>query len=987
MLGYDFLVDSSAEIAADLADVGVIVDDELADGFDSGGAKWDRDDAADTIVPDGGAPDLISFNAHFDHYRALPADGDQVPNFTNNFLADTVLNRPDGLLSSTIVFSMGCHGGLNVPDLQIGEGPDGINLNGDWAQTFAADQAIFIGNTGFGYGDTEAVAYSERLLASFAEFAVRPTDLGQDRQTTIGQALLFAKNDYAADLSVFSVYDEKALMELVFYGLPFYTVDVAPVSAPPVPDNDPVPDLGNLAVIGVNTEPDNTVDTDNERGDFYFNPDESGDPQVIVSPGRPIQPSLSEDVSVVADNDTTELAETAHGALVLGMDSVYIDDVDPVVAAVVFNEGDDAPEPPVGDVVFPAKPVTINTTITPGGERQTLVVATGQFDSNGNVQRLDDDINTVVYYSDPGDTDFDPPTIGVVESTLEGNLLTITTSATDTEGDVVRVYALARAITTETSVTWTGIDLVRTGGTDEWSGSLSLPDADGEAEFLIQAVDSSGNVGFATNKARNFNDEPVVTAPPAPDLAVTLSQANFDAGTGWYTGDVVATVVALDDTVYEISPGTPATPVTGSGFTIAGEGVFQWKVTAPDGQSASGTVRIDASAPTATIGQPLRGTTYLSPSVPAVGYACSDPSLVSCEARVTSGGVEIAAPANGDPLPNAPGTYRVDVQATDVFGNTASDSVTYTVAPFSVDLSIDELVADGVAIPGEAVDIVGTFSGGRAPYSVTVDWGDDRSCPGVGSCGVEAPIDDDPGLVDAARVFPTGGTYTIGVVVTDATGATATAAVTTAVCTITGTGRADVLNGTNGDDVICGLGGDDEIRGRGGNDVIFAGRGHDRIWAGRGSDVVFGGRGADRLLGDGGDDELRGGRGPDLLDGGNGQDRLHGGRGQDELRGMNGVDLLWGGRGDDLLVGGTGADQLFGGRGDDEGRGQAGDDRIVGGSGDDTLRGDAGADRLSGNRGDDDLIGGSGDDTIDGGRGIDRCRGGAGKDRLVACER
>ncbi len=686
VLGYDFLVDSSEQIAADLADpaLGITVDDELADGLDAGGAKWDKDDAADKVVPTAGsAPDLISLNGHFDHYRALPADGDQVPNFNDNFLADTVINEiaaTPSILQGSIIFSMGCHGGLSVSDLQIGDAGD--NTNGDWAQAFASDQAIFLGNTGFGYGDTEAVAYTEALLARFAELAVRPTDLGGGQQTTIGQALAFAKNDYSSDLSVFSVYDEKALMEMTFYGLPFYTVDLGTVVAPPVPDNTTAPDGTGIETLGVNADASNDLNTE-DRGSFWSNPDESGDPQTIVTPGRPIQPSLTTDVSVVDAVDSTELGQIAHGAVVLGMDSTYQSGVDPVIAAVVFNESDEAPEPDVGDVVFPAKPVTINTSTTPGGQRQSLVLATGQFDSNGSTQRLDDNINAVVYYSDPAETDFDAPTIGVVESNFDPvtDLLTITLTADDTANDVVRVYVLAAADPGAGSVTWTGLDLVRTPGTNEWSGSLSIPGD--EVEFLIQAVDSAGNVGFATNKARNFVDDGTEEpAPPAPDLTITVPAPGPE---GWYTGPVSVTVDSGDlDATFEISPGGTSTPITGGGFTIDGQGILEWTVIASDGQEATGTVRIDSTAPAATLAPPADGATYEVSAVPAVGYSCADPSLVSCSASVSGPGGAVAL-APGDALPTDLGAYTVTVIATDVFNNQATATASYTVVADPLD--------------------------------------------------------------------------------------------------------------------------------------------------------------------------------------------------------------------------------------------------------------------------------------------------------------
>ncbi len=1067
VLGYDFLVDSSEEIAADLAAAGLTVDDELADGLDAGGAKWDRNDAQAKLIGGAGGADLISLNAHFDHYRALPADGDQVPNFTNNLLADTIAASPGSLIGS-IIFSMGCHGGLNVSDQQIGDGPD--NTNGDWAQTFAADQAIFIGNTGFGYGDTEAVAYTERLMALFAENAVRPVLLPDGLQTTIGQALTFAKNTYAADLSTFSVYDEKALMESTFYGLPFYRVGATPVPAPPAPETTTVPDATGIETFTVNATPANTPAT-TDRGTIWSNPDANGDPQTIVAPARPIQPSESFEISVVDDADTTNLAQVAHGALVLDMVSTYQSPVDPVIAAVTFNESEDSPEPPIGDQVFPAKPVTINSSTTVGGERQTLVLATGQFDSFGSVQRLDSELDVVVYYDTPNESDFVDPTIGAVESILTGGTLTVSTSVTDAAA-VRRVYMLVGENPGTGTVDWKGLDLQNDPGTDEWSGSIQVAAGTTEVEFLLQAVDANGNVGYATNKARNFEDDVVSEPPPpAPDLDVTVSNANLDGGSGWYTGSVTVTVDSGDlDATYVVLPGGDPAPVpAGGSFTITDEGVNRWEVTRADGQKEVGEVRIDTLNPTVTLAPPANGATYTVSEVPGVGFTCLDTSLQTCVA--TADGQSIS---NGDALPDGLGSHSVSVTATDALGNQASASATYTVIADPVDnppsvtistpndgaeftvgavpdiafscsdqnlasctatvngtpiadgdplpgtvgsytvevtgvdaggqqttetatytvvdddpgpaLVIEEIAVEGVALVGEEVAVEGEFTGGTAPYSVSIDWGDGTSCPGDGSCSVTAPSDDDPGVLEGALVYPTAGVYEITVTITDSTGASVSETLTTATCTITGTNRRDVLAGTNGDDVICGRGGNDRIFGNGGDDIIFGGAGRDEIQGGNGDDVIFGGRGNDTIVGGNGDDVISGGRGTDVIRGGNGDDVLRGRRGNDQLYGDDGDDLLYGNRNDDRLWGGDGADELFGGSGDDQLRGEPGDDLLVGGAGADLALGNRGDDEIFGSGGNDDLRGGNDDDTIDGGAGTDRCRGNSGSDTLVACE-
>ena len=165
-------------------------------------------------------PDIISLNAHFDHRRALPALDNTNKTEVDLFEASTVFASAPDALTGRITFSMGCHSGLAVSDATIGV------LADDFAQGFTRQGGIYVGNTGYGYGDTETVAYSERLMELFADELVNPILF--DRPTTAGQALQFAKNTFFSELGNVSVYDEKALMEATFYGLPFYRLSVEP---------------------------------------------------------------------------------------------------------------------------------------------------------------------------------------------------------------------------------------------------------------------------------------------------------------------------------------------------------------------------------------------------------------------------------------------------------------------------------------------------------------------------------------------------------------------------------------------------------------------------------------------------------------------------------------------------------------------------------------------------------------------------------------
>ena len=74
------------------------------------------------------------------------------------------------ILDNSLTFSVGCHSGLNVPDADAFDLQSGT----DWAQSFVRQRATFIGNTGYGYGDSELIAYSGRTFRKGPVFSVSP---------------------------------------------------------------------------------------------------------------------------------------------------------------------------------------------------------------------------------------------------------------------------------------------------------------------------------------------------------------------------------------------------------------------------------------------------------------------------------------------------------------------------------------------------------------------------------------------------------------------------------------------------------------------------------------------------------------------------------------------------------------------------------------------------------------------------------------------
>ncbi|HUR15262.1 MAG TPA: hypothetical protein VM097_12305 [Mycobacteriales bacterium] len=239
---YDFLTAGGTRAADSLTSAGYVVDHAL-----SGAAtRWTKADLDTHWLDKSPVPDLGVLNMHYDQYRALPALG-----AATNDLSDlyTAKNDVDTAASLTrhVVFTVGCHSALGIPDEYAVAGDDRAR---DFAQAYGAKGlAVMIGNYGFGYADSAAVSYSARLQALFAE-RVGTQDLGR--------ALVDAKLRYLTTLSALSPYDLKSLQEMVLWGIPQYRLPgvaapgqafaAAALSGPSSAATDPMTGLPSQAI-------------------------------------------------------------------------------------------------------------------------------------------------------------------------------------------------------------------------------------------------------------------------------------------------------------------------------------------------------------------------------------------------------------------------------------------------------------------------------------------------------------------------------------------------------------------------------------------------------------------------------------------------------------------------------------------------------------------------------------------------------------------
>jgi hypothetical protein len=155
--------------------------------------------------------DVMFLAGHFSANSLLAAD------FKSSVIT-TELNTFPVDLTNAIVFSAGCHSGYNLVDV---DAIDGVTLKLDWAQAFSQKRATLIAGTGYQYGDTDFLEYSERLYRNFSH----QLRVGEG-PVSVGEALVRAKQDYLAVTPDIRGLHQKALIEATLFGLPMLAVNM-----------------------------------------------------------------------------------------------------------------------------------------------------------------------------------------------------------------------------------------------------------------------------------------------------------------------------------------------------------------------------------------------------------------------------------------------------------------------------------------------------------------------------------------------------------------------------------------------------------------------------------------------------------------------------------------------------------------------------------------------------------------------------------------
>ena len=572
--GYDFLADAAAAVQAELqAGTGTASDLLVtpADKSPQDPASWTASQLATKLL--GSRHDVIFLAGHFSANSALAAD------FSTSLLTTDLAASPVNLVNS-IVFSAGCHAGYNLLD---GHAVTGVTLPLDWAQAFARKRATLIAGTGYQYGDTDFLEYSERLYRDFARQLRAGTGA-----VSVGEALVRAKLDYLATTPDLRGLHEKALLETAVFGLPMLGVNMpAGRDSPPAPGGaiTPVPvasgpaatlglrtfDLGLAPSLTTNTTILRNVQDNSQLTATWL----SGPDGTVSNPAEPALPLAAVNVTPTDPNVVLRGVGFRGGAFA---DSTVV----PLTGAPTTElRGVHAPF--VSPVFFPMRLTSVNYFGELGGFGGTNLLVTpaqhrvADAALGTSTLRKYSNLDLRLFYSGnlTSAALSDAPSIVGVDAQAAAGGVDFTVEVV---GDpAAAIHSVWVAYTGGTGA-WQPLDLAQCAaplpvacGTVEdsrlWKGRLALAPAD--LQFVVQAANGLGLVSLDDNRGSYYRLD------GAAQTATTLTLVSPPAS-GTF-GDSPAVIAAL-------TASAGGAPVAGKTVTIAIGGSAAVGTTAADGR-------------------------------------------------------------------------------------------------------------------------------------------------------------------------------------------------------------------------------------------------------------------------------------------------------------------------------------------------------------------------------------------------------------------
>jgi hypothetical protein len=523
--------------------------------------QWTHTDLLNEFFNASSIPDVGALWAHYSHWTAQPAALSSPPLSTDYATtADVNQSRRNGQL----LFTVGCHSALNIPDSIATIAAADQQRKLDWAEAYMRSKtAVYVGNTGYGYGETTTIDLSERLMDHFAA--------NINSGGTIGEQWVRALHQYYSEPSNYDVIDEKVMLEANMYGLPFYGFTGTPQNPPatPVPPSHGVDpstglDIASLPLIQPNIQQDSIsglfVDSGHPDGTTYTQNGATLTAGTLSVFYRPIQPTVSRDVTI---NDPQE-EKIAHGAWIRSLTTHTIANVTPVKSYPLVHSTDDRPALAFPNIYFPANLVTVNPDSAFGQEHDTAVVNLGKFfpnetgDLSKGTEQVTDSIGIDMGYS--ASSDVKPPQITQVGAIKTGPG---TFKAFVRVTDEVGGSGLNRvAVLYNTGDPVWGVQALTNAGGGLWTATITTAPTVDAIRLDAEAQDNAANVGTSFNKAVNFQSTTDTAGPtitldrPLPNAVLTL---NNQVSSSFFCSDPggVASCVGRSDAGADHPSGSP----------------------------------------------------------------------------------------------------------------------------------------------------------------------------------------------------------------------------------------------------------------------------------------------------------------------------------------------------------------------------------------------------------------------------------------------
>jgi hypothetical protein len=583
--GYDFLTDQANALSGTLTQYGFDPNGTLGTSRKLNrliGNSWNVNDLTNIWfvdpLPPAGVYDgprtkyhLMSINGHFSHYDSIPADLGAAGNFAADQLleptaaSDQTAYFQNGT-SASLLYSVGCHSGLNVLGDAINSAAPAL-YSADFPQAVLKQGGNWIGNTGYGYGDSDLIGYSERLALLFTKQIGRDVRNGESYiGATIGDSLARAKRRYVLSNGPggFSIYDEKIIEEMTLYGLPFIRVkvptpdaqiDAAALAIPAAVLNglsDKNPVFTRTIKITNSFSNDSVPQVSSQVVDSFRN-----NPVTITSAdqmaqGRPVLPALSYDITLLPTPPGSASA-IPRGVRLLSAKSLpdlqnYNPHVTTPVTDQVYPQQQEDPTMTARSLWLPDLPYAIQRTAqraASGGDIPTdqLVISPAQFSaSNGETGQLRrfTEMEFEVTYVEPqiapasvlaqvssplfSDVRIIPQGLSAASSIQAGEpTVRFSAIVSDSNGSDLRAVSATYTID---GLSWQRKQLVLNAQNGRYEATLPAPAAGGNVAAFFEALDNAGNVAVETHKgalsALTFAFLPVFGKQSAADLVGSL---------------------------------------------------------------------------------------------------------------------------------------------------------------------------------------------------------------------------------------------------------------------------------------------------------------------------------------------------------------------------------------------------------------------------------------------------------------------------------